>query len=406
MDRVILHCDLNCFFASVELLDHPELRHLPVAVCGDPTSRHGIILAKNEPAKACGIQTAETIWQARKKCPELVLLPPHHQEYRRLSRQINALYQEYTDRVEPFGVDESWLDVTETLHLHGGDGKALADTLRRRIREEFGLTISVGVSYNKVFAKLGSDYKKPDATTVITPQDMERMVWPLPATALLFVGRATQRALEPYGVKTIGELARFPLDALEALLGKLGQQLHQYANGLDAEPVALANSWTPPKSVGSGLTFSKNLTTWEELRAGSALLCDNVAMELRKNAMVCRTLQLTLRDPKFRDICRQRPMPLPSQFPRELSAQALEILKDCWKPGSPVRALTVTAQNLSPQEEAWEQVSLFSAPDPRERKKQADLASAMDSIRAKYGKKAIGYTAATSRLLRDEEDAP
>ncbi len=404
MDRTILHCDLNCFFASVELLDHPELRELPVAVCGDPTSRHGIILAKNEPAKALGVQTAETIWQARRKCPDLVLLPPHHREYRRVSKLVNAIYQAYTDRVEPFGVDESWLDVTGALHLFGGDGRALADTLRRRVREELGLTISVGVSYNKTFAKLGSDYKKPDATTVITRADLEGMVWPLPVGALLFVGRATQRALEPYGVRTIGDLAAFDPGSLEALLGKLGRQLHEYANGLDAEPVALANSRTPPKSVGNGLTFSKNLTTWEEVKGGVALLADRVAMELRKDAMVCRTLQITLRDPNFKDICRQRPMAAPSQFARELAGEALELLKTCWRPGSPIRALTLTAQNLCPQEEAWEQVSLFPGPDLQARQKQARLETAMDSIRARYGDKSITMGRPGPRGIPGEED--
>lgn len=392
MDRVILHCDLNCFFASVELLDHPELRHLPVAVCGDPSSRHGIILAKNEPAKKFGVKTAETIWQAKKKCPELLLLPPHHGLYGEYSRAVNALYQTYTDRVEPFGVDESWLDVTDTLHLFGGDGVALADELRRRVREELGLTISVGVSYNKIFAKLGSDYKKPDATTLIRPQDMERMVWPLPVSDLLFVGKAARRALEPYGVKTIGDLARMELKKLEALMGKQGRQLYLYANGLDTDPVARAGTYTPPKSVGNGLTFSHDLTTWAEVKSQVAGLADSVAAGLRKDAMVCRTLQVTLRDPQFRDICRQRPMDTPTQLGRELSAAAITILNGCWQPGSPIRALTLTAQNLQPQEDAWEQMSFFGEdPTPR-RQKEAALAGAMDSIRAKYGARAIGFS--------------
>lgn len=408
MQRTILHCDLNCFFASVELREHPELQHLPVAVCGDPSSRHGIILAKNEPAKAFGIQTAETVWQAKQKCPELLFLTPHHRTYRDVSRAVNILYREYTDRVEPFGVDESWLDVTAQLPALGCTGKELADILRRRLREEFGLSISVGVSYNKVFAKLGSDYKKPDATTVITPADMPSIVWPLPVGALLFVGRATQRALEPYGVKTIGDLARFDPNSLEAMLGKQGRQLHEYANGLDRNPVALAGTETAPKSVGSGLTFSHNLTTWDEVRAGVALLADNVAVELRKNAMVCRTLQVTLRNPKFKDICRQRPLAAPSQFARELSAGALAILQTCWKPGSPVRALTVTAQNLQDQADAFEQTSLFQSEEaPQTRTKQAQLETAMDTIRAKYGKNAIRFSA-NSKLLsceREDEDS-
>ena len=404
MERTILHCDLNCFFASVELREHPELKNLPVAVCGDPGSRHGIILAKNEAAKTFGIQTAETVWQARKKCPELLFLTPHHRRYRDISHAVNALYQEYTDRVEPFGVDESWLDVTAQLPALGCTGRELADTLRRRMREEFDLTISVGVSFNKVFAKLGSDYKKPDATTVITPADVPSIVWPLPVGALLFVGRATQQTLEPYGVKTIGDLARFSPTALEAMLGKQGRQLYEYANGLDQDPVTLAGTDTAPKSVGSGTTFSHNLTTWEELKAGAAILCDNVAMELRKNAMVCRTLQVTVRDPKFKNICRQRPLSAPSQFSRELSAAALEILKDCWKPGAPVRALTVTAQNLQDQADAFEQTSLFSSDQAvPTRAKQAQLDAAMDTIRAKYGKKAIQISAGAALLDRKDK---
>lgn len=404
MRRTILHCDLNCFFASVELREHPELKNLPVAVCGDPGSRHGIILAKNEAAKAFGIQTAETVWQARKKCPGLLLLPPHHQKYRDVSSAVNALYREYTDRVEPFGVDESWLDVTAQLPALGCSGRELADTLRRRLREELGLTISVGVSFNKVFAKLGSDYKKPDATTVIDPEDVPKIVWPLPAGAMLFVGKATQRMLEPYGVRTIGDLAHFDPSSLEALLGKQGRQLYEYANGLDRDPVALAGMDAAPKSVGSGTTFSHNLTTWEEVKTGAAILCDNVAMELRKGSLVCRTLQVTLRDPKFKDTCRQRPLPAPSQFARELIDGALKLLKDCWKPGTPIRALTVTAQNLQNQADAFEQVSLFPsdcvAPT---RAKQARLETAMDSIRAKYGKKAIRFSSGDKLLERGQE---
>ena len=176
MDRIILHCDCNCFYASCELLSHPDLRQLPVAVCGDPTERHGIILAKNEPAKRCGVKTAETIWKAKQKCPGLILLPPHHRLYAEYSKKINAVYGEYTDLVEPFGIDESWLDVTGSLHLFGGDPLALAHQLRRRVRGELGLTISVGVSFNKVFAKLGSDYKKPDAVTLISPDNFRALV--------------------------------------------------------------------------------------------------------------------------------------------------------------------------------------------------------------------------------------
>ena len=202
-DRWVLHCDCNSFYASVELLEHPELKQKPVAVCGDPKARHGIILAKNEPAKAFGVRTAEPIWQAKRKCPDLVLLPPHRERYRHFSAVINGIYAEYTDLVEPFGIDESWLDITHTWHLFASSPTALADLIRRRVRETTGLTISVGASFNKVFAKLGSDYKKPDAMTVIRPEDVARIVWPLPAGDLLYVGRAAGERLARLGIRTL-----------------------------------------------------------------------------------------------------------------------------------------------------------------------------------------------------------
>ena len=282
MDRVILHCDLNCFYASVELLSRPDLREIPTAVCGDPSSRHGIILAKNEPAKRYGVQTAETIWQAKKKCPGLVLLPPHHGLYHEYSRKVNAIYDQYTDLVEPFGIDESWLDVTHTLHLFGGDAGGLADTLRERMKEELGLTLSVGVSFNKVFAKLGSDYKKPDATTVISRENWQSIVWPLPVGDLLYVGGAARKLLRQYGVETIGQLAACRREMLETLMGKMGAQLYEYANGLDREAVRSRTEADVVKSVGNGTTFPQNLTTREEVRRGIAVLADSVASRLRR----------------------------------------------------------------------------------------------------------------------------
>ena len=280
MDRVIFHCDLNCFYASVELLSHPELREVPVAVAGDPASRHGIILAKNEPAKQCGVKTAETIWQAKKKCPNLVLLPAHHKLYREYSNKVNAIYDEYTDLAESFGIDESWLDVTNTLHLFGGDAKALANAIRQRVKRELGLTLSVGVSFNKVFAKLGSDYKKPDATTVISRENWRSIVWPLPVGDLLYVGGAAQKLLGQYGVKTIGQLAACKMETLETLMGKMGTQLYEYANGLDSAPVRARLDAEPVKSVGNGTTFPADLVRWEQIRQGLAPLCDSVATRL------------------------------------------------------------------------------------------------------------------------------
>ena len=408
MDRVIYHCDCNSFYCSVELLSHPELRSVPTAVCGDPKSRHGIILAKNEPAKKFGVRTAETIWQAKKKCPDLVLLPAHHDLYRAYSKKVNAIYDRFTDLIEPFGIDESWLDVTGTLHLFGGDPKALADRIRNTVREELGLTISVGVSFNKIFAKLGSDYKKPDATTVITVDNFRQIVWPLPVTDLLYVGRAAARVLAQYGVATIGDLAAFDRFALVELLGKQGGQLWNYANGLENSPVAPAGTYTPPKSVGSGETFPHNLTRKDEVSRGVAMLADQVAVRLRRHAMKASTLQVTIRDPNFKDICRQRPLEVPINTARELFQAAMDILERSWKPGAPIRAITLTASALIPEGEAAEQLDLFRKNAPQRRDKVEKLERTMDAIRSKYGRDAVTLAALTRPQQREEdpEDLP
>lgn len=401
MSRIILHCDLNCFYASVELLSHPDLRNVPMAVCGDPSSRHGIILAKNEPAKQFGIKTAETIWQAKKKCPDLVLLPPHHDLYREYSKQVNAIYDEYTDLVEPFGIDESWLDVTNTLHLFGGDPVVLADALRRRIREELGLTLSVGISFNKVFAKLGSDYKKPDATTLISRENWREIVWPLPVSDLLFVGGAARKLLKQYGVTTIGQLAACKQDMLETLMGKMGSQLYEYANGLDQSPVRSRFDAEPVKSVGNGTTFPTNLTTREQVQGGVAILADSVATRLRHHGLYAGGLQVTVRDPEFHDRSRQRQLSSPTHLIRDLTEQAMELAEELWKPPAPVRALTVTAINLVQECDAYEQVDLFTAAVAPQNEKLEKLEAAMDSIRGKYGAKSIVFGAAKAKKEED-----
>ena len=351
-DRVILHCDLNCFFASVELLSHPDLRDIPTAVCGDPASRHGIILAKNEPAKRLGIQTAETIWQAKKKCPGLVLLPPHHGLYREYSRRVNAIYEQYTDLVEPFGIDESWLDITGSMHLFGGDPKAIADTLRRRLRQELGLTISVGVSFNKVFAKLGSEY----------------------------------------GVETIGQLAACSPQMLETLLGKLGLQLHEYANGLDGSPVRPAGQQEPVKSVGNGTTFPKNLTRWEEVQRGLAVLSDSVAMRLRQQGLYCGGVSVSLRNAQFRTVSRQMRLPAPTHLMKDIWQAAMELTRRLWKAPEPVRMLTVTALYITDSADSFQQLDLLEAPVvSRQQEKQEKLEHTMDAIRGKYGRGSISF---------------
>ena len=390
-DRVIFHCDLNCFFASVELLDKPALWEVPVAVCGDPASRHGIILAKNEPAKRRGVQTAETVWQARQKCPNLILLPPHHGLYAQYSRRINTIYGQYTDLVEPFGIDESWLDVTGSLHLFGGDARQLADDIRARLRQEVGLTISVGVSFNKVFAKLGSDYKKPDATTVISRENWRDMVWPLPVGDLLFVGRAARRTLSQFGVETIGQLAACKPELLEQLMGKAGLQLYRYANGLDDAPVRPQHEQEPVKSVGNSTTFPENLTRWEQVRGGLQMLCDSVAARLRQQGLYCGGVAVGVRDAQFRTVSRQMRLPGPTHLMRDIYDAALELTGRIWKAPNPVRLLSVTALYITDSADSYQQLDLLAGDATARDRRQEQLESAMDAIRGKYGRDAISF---------------
>ena len=406
MSRVILHCDLNSFFASVELLSHPELKELPVAVCGDPASRKGIILAKNEAAKGYGVRTAETIWQARQKCPDLVLLPPHHDRYREYSHLINTIYGQYTDLVEPFGIDESWLDITGSMHLFGGDPRAIADGIRERIRRELGLTLSVGVSFNKVFAKLGSDYKKPDATTVIPPEGWQSIVWPLPLGAMLFAGPAAQRILGQYGIRTIGQLAAADNALLENLLGKLGRQLWSCANGLEDSPVRPQHLQEPVKSVGNSSTFPENLTSREQIRRGAALLCDSVATRLRQQGLYCRAVQVGLRDPAFHNVSRQKHLPHSTHLMRELLDTAMELIDQIWRAPSPVRLISITALRLTDRWETYEQEDLFSPSAPIQERRQEKLEQVMDNIRRRYGTRAITYgeTAGDALSLHENEE--
>ena len=406
MSRVILHCDLNSFFASVELLSHPELKELPVAVCGDPASRKGIILAKNEAAKGYGVRTAETIWQARQKCPDLVLLPPHHDRYREYSHLINTIYGQYTDLVEPFGIDESWLDITGSMHLFGGDPRAIADGIRERIRRDLGLTLSVGVSFNKVFAKLGSDYKKPDATTVIPPEGWQSIVWPLPLGAMLFAGPAAQRILGQYGIRTIGQLAAADNALLENLLGKLGRQLWSCANGLEDSPVRPQHLQEPVKSVGNSSTFPENLTSREQIRRGAALLCDSVATRLRQQGLYCRAVQVGLRDPAFHNVSRQKHLPHSTHLMRELLDTAMELIDQIWRAPSPVRLISITALDLTDRWETYEQEDLFSPSAPIQERRQEKLEQVMDNIRRRYGTRAITYgeTAGDALSLHEDEE--
>ena len=283
MDRVILHIDMNNFYASVETLYDPSLRDVPMAVGGDRERRHGIVLAKNMLAKAKGVKTAEALWEAERKCPGIRFVPPHFDRYAKYSRLAKSIYAQYTDMVESFGLDECWLDVTGSTRLFGS-GREIAEEIRLRIREELGLTVSVGVSFNKIFAKLGSDYRKPDAVTEITRENFREIVWPLDAGALLFVGKSTQAALRKYGMRTIGDVAQADRRLLRRLLGKNGEQLSIYANGEDMAPVARIGEAEELKSVSNSTTAIHDLRDDGEIRAELYMLSESVAHRLQRAA--------------------------------------------------------------------------------------------------------------------------
>ncbi|NLO86680.1 MAG: DNA polymerase IV [Clostridiales bacterium] len=391
MDRVIYHIDCNGFYASVECLDNPSLKEVPMAVAGDPKNRSGIILAKNEKAKKYGIKTAETVWQARKKCPSLVLVPPHRDRYSEVSKQVKALFCDYTDQVESFGLDEAWLDVTGSLAYFKSSPVQLANRIREQVKNDIGITVSVGISFNKIFAKLGSDMKKPDATTSITRGNYQQLVWSLPASELLFVGKVATDELHRHYINTIGDIARSERVVLNQLLGKGGDVLWLYANGMDEEPVRRYDDLEQVKSIGNGMTFRRDLVGVDEIKAGIISLSDEVAYRLREARLKCGTIQIMIKTPKLTNISRQKQITTPTYLQKEIVHTAIELIESNWRMSDPIRALTVTAMNLVDENDVCQQISLFDMDDHRHTKERYEkIEDAMSKIRKKHGKSSIG----------------
>ena len=383
MERVILHIDQNSFYASVECLYNPELRDKPMAVGGDVEQRHGIILAKNQHAKKFGIITGEALWQARQKCPHLIIVHPHYNRYLRFSKLAMEIYTQYTDQVESFGLDECWLDVSGSSHL--GNGKWIADELRERIKFEIGITASVGVSYNKIFAKLGSDYKKPDATTVIARENYKEMVWPLPVGELLYVGRATNQKLKSYGINTIGDLANIDPAVLDRRLGKNGVMIWKFANGQDYTPVSVFNSVVPIKSIGNSTTTPRDLVTDEDVRITMTVLCESVAARLREQKLNCSTVQLTIRDNELFVYERQDKLDIPTCVWVVLLNKAYELYKKHHTSGKPIRSIGIKACNLT----SMELLQMSLMPEVIRMQKMNDLEYVIDGIRNRFGNFAV-----------------
>lgn len=383
MDRAILHCDLNNFYASVECLYRPELAGLPVAVCGDVELRHGIVLAKNLIAKRAGITTGEAIWQAKQKCPKLVAVTPTFGLYLRFSRSVREIYSRYTPYIEAFGIDECWLDVTDNVRA-GKSAEEIAQEIRCTVKEEIGITISIGVSWNKIFAKLGSDLKKPDAVTVITKENFHEKVWPLPASELLYVGRSTWRKFQNWNILTIGALANTPVEDLRGLLGKWGETLHMFANGWDAAPVMVMDYEDEVKGVGNSITTPRDIASEADARQVIYALSESVAERMRKKGLMGTTVQVWVRDVDLFSFTRQRVMKKPTCLAQDMAGTAIDLLRRNWFWPKPLRSLGVRMTGLYTEKDG-RQVSLLIG---REEKQEA-LERSIDEIRKRFGHSSV-----------------
>ena len=403
-ERLIFHCDCNNFFASCECLERPELKSVPMAVAGDPENRVGIVVAKNEIAKKYGVRTTDTVWQAKRKCPGIVFVPPRHRFYREISDQVNAIYRDYTDYVEPASIDESYLDMTGTLDYYGMTAGELADSIRARVKEEIGITISIGVAANKVFAKMGSDYKKPDATTVILGDDYQAILWPLPVSDLMFAGKASVNLLGQKGIHTVGDLARQPRAYISSLLGKGGETLWMYANGLDTDPVRKWGDVPEVKSVSHGMTFRRDLVTEDEIATGVAVQAERIAMSLRRQNLKGAVVSVQIKTPQLVTVSRQISLNHYTWLEHEIREVAIRLIEENWQTGDPIRAITVGVNKLVPGNKAAEQLDLFDLmgaagqAGSRDRERQDKMEAAVDALRQK-----MGNTAVTLGVHRNEE---
>lgn len=368
-------------YAAIEHLHRPELDGKPLAVGGDPESRHGIILTADYIAKKYGVKTGMALWEAKQKCPELNIVSPRMDLYLRFSRMAHEIYGEYTDKQEAFGIDESWLDVSESAVIKG-DGLKIATEISNRMKSELGITVSIGVSFNKIFAKLGSDYKKPDAITTMYEDEFREKAWQLPASDLLYVGRSTRVKLEKLGIRTIGDLARTDEHILNNYLGKMGSVLWAFANGYDDSPVKPEDTHAPIKSIGNSTTTHRDLETDEDVKIVLYILAESVAARLRENGFRCRVVEISLRDNELFSFTRQKKIVYATNITEEIAKEAYLLFKANYDWRKPLRSIGVRGSDLV-TDNYWEQIDLFGNLQSREKKMKAD--NAIDDIRRRFG---------------------
>ncbi len=396
MERKILHVDMNNCFAAIEAKLNPALRGLPIAVCGDIENRHGIVLAKSQEAKIHGVTTGEAIWEAKIKCPDLLIVPPHYDAYLAHSRLARALYYEYTNLVEPFGLDECWLDITGSLHLFG-DADTIAEQLRRRVKKELGITVSIGISYNKIFAKLGSDLKKPNAITRIPRDRFRAIVHPLPVESLMGIGPATKKKLNRHRIYRLGELANADPRFLRRLLGVNGIRLREYANGRDETSVHDADYLAPIKSIGRGTTCRADLENNDEVRYVLQELALDVSRRLYEHELEATAVQIEVRDSDLVKCQYQCPLPHISVGSIALTETAFALFRERYPWHRPVRALSIRAIRLITRR-SYVQEQLF---DKCHHEKIEAVDRGIFNIRQKYGRESL-----TSASLLGENKLP
>lgn len=391
-DRVILHSDCNGFYASVECLHNPKIRNMPVAVSGNAENRHGIILAKNEIAKKYGIKTGEAIWQAKLKCHELVTVPPHFDLYKRFSNMARRIYSDYTDKIESFGLDESWLDVTENIN---GNGFEIACEISSRIKKELGITVSIGVSFNKIFAKFGSDYKKPDAITCITRDNFKNIVWNSPAEDLLYVGRATKRKLNNIGIYTIGDIAKTSPDILRKLLGKWGDLIYGFANGYDSSPVAHMNENSEVKSIGNSTTTPRDMKSFEDVKIVMYVLCDSVCRRMRQQGFMAKTVGISVRDNELNTFNRQQALDDYTNITKVITDNALRLFKKSYNMQKPLRSIGISVTDFV-HDNIPHQMSLLN--NEKNILQNEELDKTVDKLKLRFG----NYIVRPAVLLADK----
>lgn len=386
IERTILHSDVNNFFASVECASRPELKGLAVAVAGDPEKRTGIILAKNDIAKSNGVKTGQTIYEAKRLCPELVCLPPHYSTYESISKQLHEIYLQYTDLVEPMGLDECWLDVTPSLKLLGKSGEEIAYEIKERIKKEFGFTVSVGVSFSKIYAKLGSDLKKPDAVTVIPKQKFKQIAYPLSLNSIVGIGRRLDKRFERMNIKTIGDFCSLSENYLNNILGVTGVKLLHELQGDDGDKVMCYYDQPAPKSVGNGTTTIVDIHKREDVEKVVAFLAEKISKRLVDGHFDGRTISASIRTNDLKFIGKSCSY-APCYSSEEITAHAMQILDGFYDYSTPIRAVRVNVSNLSKIDEV-QQISMFD-------ERPSKTAQSIKKITEKYGDDAI-YKASDS----------